>query len=390
MFRYLRFGTLPPMHHITHYSSDNILLNEYCFTRQGFEDCYSILYFYNPPTQETEIESFNDATWSLSAKRKNPLLQRRHFKSNRFDSGKGFISGRLLLAFNENLNYGLCHPEVPESFFFANNDADELFFLREGEIELQSLFGKIPLVAGDYLIIPRSCPYRFNFSNKPRLIFVEANRGIGIPPEYLNENGQFNMDAPYSERSFKTPEWDAELFSSDEPTTIIRKHQNQFTRTFYSKNYFKMSGWDGYVYPFAINLKNIQPKTGRVHLPPSSHLTFAGTGFAVMSFLPRILDFDDRAIPCPFYHSSVNCDELLLYVSGEFTSRKGIEKGSISFHPSGIPHGPHPGMYQKSLGAKQTDEQAVMVDTFDPLFLTEEGENLEDSDYPNSWREDPS
>ncbi len=386
MFRYLRFGSLPPMHHIAHYSSDNQLLNEYCFTRQGFEDCYSILYFHNPPTQEAEADIYIDAAWSRANKRENSILQRRHFQSHRFVSGGGYIFGRKILAFNEKLSYGLCHPEIEERSFFSNNDADELFFLQEGEIELQSLFGKLSLVVGDYFIVPRSCPYRFNFSKKPKLIFVEANKGMGIPLEFMNSKGQFTMDAPYCERSFKTPEWDSELFEPDNPTTIIRKRENQYTRTFYSKNYFKMSGWDGFVYPFAINLKDIQPKTGRVHLPPSSHLTFSGEGFAVMSFLPRVLDFDDQAVPCPFYHSSVNCDELLLYVSGAFTSRKGIDKGSISFHPSGIPHGPHPGAYQESLGKNKTDEQAVMVDTFDPLFLTVEGEYLEDSDYPNSWR----
>ena len=173
-------------------------------------------------------------------------------------------------------------------------------------------------------------------------------------------------------------------------STIIRKRQGKFTKTTYAQNYFKMSGWDGYVYPYAINLKDLQPKTGRVHLPPSSHLTFSGGGFAVMSFLPRLLDFDEKAIPCPFYHSSVDCDELLFYVSGDFTSRKNVEHGSISYHPSGIPHGPHPGAYKNSIGLKQTQEQAVMVDTYDPLHLTEDSEALEDPNYPTSWRESTS
>ena len=387
MFRYLQFGEIPPMHHIAHYTIEGHLLNEYCLTREGFEKPYSILYLYNPPTAEMKSEAYTEATWPALSKRGNSLLQRRHFKSNLYESQKDFISGRILLAYNENLNYGLCHPESSAEVFFANNDADELFFLREGEIELQSLFGKIQLTAGDYLVIPRSCPYRLNFSRAPRLLFVEALGGIGIPREYLNDNAQIKMDAPYSERSFKTPEWDSDLFESDRSTTIIRKRQNKFIRTHYEKNYFKMSGWDGHVFPFAINLKNIQPKTGRVHLPPSSHLTFSGKGFSVMSFLPRVLDFDKRAVPCPFYHSSVDCDELLFYVSGDFTSRRDIERGSISYHPSGIPHGPHPGAYKDSIGKKQTEEQAVMVDTFDPLFLTAESEGLEDPDYPQSWRE---
>ncbi len=277
-----------------------------------------------------------------------------------------------------------------EPAFFANNDADEMFFLAQGEVEIQSLFGKLKLVTGDYLILPRSCPYRFNFTSPPKLIYVEAKHNLSIPKEFINAHGQLKMDAPYSERSFKCPEWDAELMEGDGPVSIVRKRQGMFTHTLYAKNYFKMTGWDGYVFPYAINLQNIQPKTGRVHLPPVSHLTFAGGGFAVMSFLPRVLDFDEHAVPCPFYHSSVDCDELLFYHSGDFTSRKTIERGSISYHPSGIPHGPHPGAYQNSLGVKQTNEQAVMVDTFTPLFLTRQSAGLEDPDYPSSWQEKTS
>ncbi|MFQ5671583.1 MAG: homogentisate 1,2-dioxygenase [Nitrospinales bacterium] len=363
-------------------------MNEYCFTREGFEQPHSTLYLYNPPTGETACEAYPEALWANPTKRRDPLLQRRHFKSGLFPPQKNFITGRTILAFNQHLRYGLCHPQSHENSFFANNDGDELFFLFAGDIEVQSLFGKLQLTAGDYLIIPRSCPYRFSFSQSPQLLYVEARGQVRIPRAYCNDAGQLNMDAPYSERSFKTPSWDNLLFENDDATTIIRKRQKQFTKTVYEKNFFKMTGWDGYVYPLAINLKNIQPKTGRVHLPPSSHMTFAGEGFAVMSFLPRILDFDKEAIPCPFYHSSVNCDELLFYYSGNFTSRKNIGKGSISFHPSGIPHGPHPGAYEKSIGLKKTEEEAVMVDTFDPLFLTEESQALEDPDYPASWRND--
>ncbi len=377
------------MRHTAHYVDDR-LMNEYCFTRDGFDDPYSILYLHHPPTDEAENEIFTEADWGFPEKRDPLLLQRRHFKSSLVRPKDHFITGRTLLAFNDDLTFGWCHPSQPDPAFFANNDADELFFLAQGEIELQSLFGKIKLVAGDYLILPRSCPYRFNFSKPPQLMFVEAKRDIEIPPSYLNGQGQIKIDAPYSERNFKTPEWDADLFESDSPVSIIRKRQGAFTRTHYSENYFKMSGWDGYVYPYAINLKDIHPKTGRVHLPPTSHMTFSGGGFAIMSFLPRVLDFDDQAVPCPFYHSSVDCDELLFYHSGDFTSRKTIEPGSISFHPSGIPHGPHPGAYKNSIGLKETNEQAVMVDTFAPLYLTADSEAFEDPDYPNSWRENTS
>ncbi|MFQ5451171.1 MAG: homogentisate 1,2-dioxygenase [Nitrospinaceae bacterium] len=389
MIRYLRMGDVPPMHHIAHYSGDR-LLHEYSFTREGFEEPYSILYLHHPPTNEAHGEVYAGASWQAPTPRKDCLLQRRHFRSGLFSTPKHFIGGRTILAFNDHLMYGLCHPKTEEDAFFANNDGDELFFVFEGELQLQSLFGKIALTAGDYLILPRSCPYRFRFADAPRLLFVEARQGIGIPGQYLNPKGQIKMDAPYSERAFKVPEWDASLFESDGVSTIIRKRMGEFTRTAYGRNYFRMSGWDGYVYPYAINLRDIQPKTGRVHLPPSSHLTFSGGGFAVMSFLPRVLDFDEKAVPCPFYHSSVDCDELLFYVSGDFTSRKTIERGSISYHPSGIPHGPHPGAYPNSIGLKETLEQAVMVDTFAPLNLTEEGKALEDPDYPTSWREDPS
>ena len=374
------------MHHTTHYV-DGRLMNEYCFTREGFEDPYSILYLFYPPTGETKREIYADADWGTPQARSSQVLDRKHFRSSNLSPKGNFISGRTLLAFNDDLAYGLCHPQKMEEAFFANNDADELFFLSEGAMEVQSLFGKLSLTVGDYLIMPRSCPYRFTFEAPPRLICVEAKNSISIPKEYINGQGQIKMDAPYSERSFRNPEWDAKLFAMEGGVAIVRKRKGIFTRTDYANNYFKMAGWDGCVYPYSINLKDIQPKTGRVHLPPISHMTFSGGGFAVMSFLPRILDFDEKAVPCPFYHSSVDCDELLFYHSGDFTSRKTVEQGSISYHPSGIPHGPHPGAYEKSIGLKQTSEQAVMVDTFAPLNLTPEGEALEDPDYPESWQE---
>lgn len=386
MLKYLKFGELPSMHHTAHYV-DGCLMNEYCFTRQGFDAPYSILYLHHPPTAEYERALYKEAKWGIPEKRDSTVLERRHFRSHRIPPQGNFISGRTLLAFNDDLTYGICHPASNGSDFFANNDADELFFLSHGKVFLQSLFGSLTLKTGDYLLIPRSCPYRFNFDREPRLLYVEAKKELSIPEDYLNPQGQLKMEAPYSERSFKTPQWDHALFTGDEPSSIVRKRQGIFTRMDYAENYFKMAGWDGHVYPLAINLDRIQPKTGRVHLPPISHTTFTGQGFAIMSFLPRLLDFDPQAVPCPFYHSSVNCDELLFYHSGDFTSRKTIEPGSISYHPAGIPHGPHPGAYENSIGLKQTDEQAVMVDTFSPLYLTRESFSSEDPDYPKSWQE---
>ena len=303
MFKYLQMGAFPPMHHTTHYADDR-LLNEYCFTREGFEAPFSILYLHHAPTDEKESQPYKEADWGFLEKRDKTVLQRRHFKSMKTQPQGHFISGRTPLAFNEALTYGLCHPAKVDPAFFANNDGDELFFLAQGEIDVQTLFGKIKLESGDYLVIPRSCPYRFTFSSPPKLIYVEAKQNISIPDEFINVRGQLKMDAPYSARSFKCPEWDAELMEGDESVAIVRKRQGSFTHTLYAHNYFKMTGWDGYVYPYALNLNNIQPKTGRVHLPPAAHLTFAGGGFAVMSFLPRVLDFDEHAIPCPFYHSS--------------------------------------------------------------------------------------
>ncbi len=386
MIKYLTFGEIPSKRHSIFYNGHS-LLNEYCFTREGFEDPYSILYLIHPPTNETNVHEYEAPSWSNPVARTENLLRRRHFCGMEVKSAKNFLDARFALAFNEDLVYGICSPSLDTDLFFANNDGDELFFVIDGKIQFQSLFGKLSLESGDYLLVPKSCPYRLQFQGSPRLLYVEAKSGMGLPQEFRNAGGQFKMDAPYNERSFKTPEWDSHLFKSSDPVSIVRKRAGAFTKTDYQTNYFKMMGWDGYVYPFAINLNDIQPKTGRFHLPPSSHLTFAGTGFSIMSFLPRILDFDKQAVPCPFYHSSVDCDELLLYVSGDFTSRKGIGQGSISFHPSGIPHGPHPGAYQNSIGKKETQEKAVMVDTYCPLKLTEESRTVEDLSYSDSWKE---
>ncbi len=389
MIGYQKFGQLPALRH-TAQRANGRLLNEYCFTREGFADCFSILYLHHPPTNEYANEACPAPQWAKAAARQEDGLLRRHFKSDLYAAEANFIDGRKILAFNDKIAYGLCHPKIQEDSFFANNDGDELFFLFEGALTIESLFGNIELVAGDYLWLPKSCPYRFRFEGRPRLLYVEARHGLEIPPEYRNAQGQLTMEAPYSERGFKIPQWNAALFESDDAAAIVRKRQGRFTRTRYPDNYFKLAGWDGHVYPVALNLDRIQPKTGRVHLPPSSHMTFSGPGFAVMSFLPRPLDFDANAVPCPFYHSSVDCDELLFYVSGDFTSRRTIGRGSISYHPSGIPHGPHPGAYENAIGRKETEEQAVMVDTFDPLTLTEDSKALEDAAYPESWKENPS
>jgi homogentisate 1,2-dioxygenase len=386
MIKYLTFGETPSKRHSVFYK-DQLLMNEYCFTRGGFEDFYSILYLVNPPTSEANVGLYAPPSWTSPKARAKNLLRRRHFLSSGFESEQNFIEARSVLAFNEDLIYALCRPKINSDLFFANNDGDELFFVLDGEVLFQSLFGKILLKVGDYLIVPKSCPYRFQFLDSPRLLAIEAKAGLSLPAEFRNANGQLKMDAPYSERSFSFPEWDTSLFEGTDPVSVVRKRKGIFTKTDYETNYFKMIGWDGYAYPFAINLDDIQPKTGRFHLPPSEHLTFSGEGFAVMSFLPRALDFDDNAIPCPFYHSSVDCDELLLYVSDDFTSRKGVGKGSISYHPSGIPHGPHPGAYKNSIGKKHTQEKAIMVDTYRPLQLTEESRSLEDLNYIDSWKE---
>ena len=271
------------------------------------------------------------------------------------------------------------------SYFYKNAEADELVFIHKGSGRLKTAFGSICFEYGDYLVIPRGCVYQFEFDTEEnRLLVIESFSPILTPRNYRNKFGQLLEHAPFCERDYKLPE-NLETNSALGDYTIYIKKHHQLTPYTYAAHPFDVVGWDGYNYPYGFSIHNFEPMTGRVHLPPPVHQTFEGHNFVVCSFVPRMYDYHPQAIPAPYNHSNIDSDEVLYYVDGDFMSRNNIEKGMITLHPGGLPHGPHPGALERSIGQKETQELAVMIDPFKPLQLTKEAMRIEQKDYYKSW-----
>jgi homogentisate 1,2-dioxygenase len=315
-------------------------------------------------------------------------LMRRLYGADRVPEGGSLLTCRVPLLGNADVSVFFARPTESDDVFFANGDGDELWFVQEGELTLESVCGWISAKAGDYVFVPRSMIHRWHVVRGPvRAMLFEAHGSVHVPREFRNGVGQLRMDAPYTHRDFVRPEAPRATWSSTEdgPRTLVVKKSDTFTE--YEQVHFPMDviGWDGFVYPWAFAIEKYQAKVGLVHLPPTIHGTFAGRGFLVCSFVPRPVDFHPQAIPCPYPHSSVECDEIILYLRGNFTSRKGVGPGSLSFHPAGVAHGPHPGAYEASIGTTRTDELAVMMDCEKPLVPTTYAASLEVPGYHASW-----
>ncbi|MEJ2368295.1 MAG: homogentisate 1,2-dioxygenase [Acidobacteriota bacterium] len=386
MIHRLQRGVVPEKPH-TALEEQGGLAFEHCFTRQGFDGAYTIMYQKRPPhwiTREEDLgphPGFAEPSW-------DGALRRRHFLTGDMEEGgTPFLSRRLILA-NEELGVWIARPDTEEPTLVANGDADELTYVHEGRGRVDSPLGTVWFEAGDYVYMPRALPHRWRPDGKAYLMVLEGKSFIDIPKQFRNPSGQLRMDAPYSHRDFKEPDWPEEGPGSlSPPRRLLTLRRGRVTAFEMAHNPFDILGWDGEVWPFAFPIRKFQPKTSIVHLPPTIHTTFAGGGFVVCSFVPRKVDYHEKAIPCPYPHSSVDCDEILFYVEGNFTSRKGIGPGSVSLHPAGLPHGPHPGTYEASIGTERTDEMAVMVDTFRPLAPTEHARKDEDPGYNRSWVE---
>ncbi len=367
-------------------SATGALLYEECFTRQGFDGPYSILYHRRPPTQEIATEP-TDRGFRLrpSDPPEPPALRRRLFDSAQVASGGPMIEARTPLLFNGDVVISVARPSESDSAFFVNGDGDDVFFVEEGSGSIESVFGTLPFRKHDYLVIPKGCVHRFSFDGaENRLFGIECRRGFHVPSQFRNDAGQLKMDAAYTHRDFVRPVLGPPQDAG--PSDIYGKKNDSWTHRTLEKSPLDVVGWDGAVYPVAFPISKFQPKTGMIHLPPTIHITFATGGAVICSFVPRITDTHPDAIPCPYPHSSVDCDEVIFYVEGNFTSRRGVGPGAISFHPAGVPHGPHPGAYEASIGAKDTRELAVMLDTFSPLRTTFEASAVESAGYHESWK----
>jgi homogentisate 1,2-dioxygenase len=383
---YHTLGQIPHKRHTVYRQPNGKLYAEELFSTEGFSNNYSLLYHVFPPTRVLKVSEGRDITPKI-ANRNN--MQHRSFTTFKVKPHKDYLESRVPLLGNNDLFMGTMAPEASMSdYFFKNADGDEVLFVHEGSGKLKTAYGEIPFSYGDYLVIPRGVIYQLEFDTEAnRIFYVESHSPIITPKRYRGQFGQLLEHAPYCERDIRKPQ-NLETHSDTGEFKIIIKKQNALFDYTYANHPFDLIGWDGFVYPYAFSIHDFEPITGRVHQPPPVHQTFEGHNFVICSFVPRLYDYHPQAVPAPYNHSNIDSDEVLYYVDGDFMSRKHVERGQITLHPLGIPHGPHPGTVEKSIGAKETKELAVMVDTFKPLWITDDAMDVEQREYYRSWVED--
>jgi homogentisate 1,2-dioxygenase len=380
---YRRLGEIPRKRHSAFRKADGALYPEELLGSRGFSGPSSLLYHVDRPTRVLASRSLRDL---VRAADPDPTLRHRHFKTAALVTSPSASLDRTMLLYNADVAVSVVRPQAPDDFFYRNAQGDEVVFVGEGEGVLESPMGELPFRSGDYLVIPRGIVHRLRFSagGPLRLLVLEIADSVRPPARYRNEQGQLTESSPYSERDLRGPE---ALVTRDEAGEfrIVVKREDRLTELRVDRHPFDVVGWDGYYYPWAFNIADFEPRVGRFHLPPPFHQTFEAAGLVICSFCPRPFDFDPEAVPAPYNHSNVMSDEVLYYANAEFMSRKGIEYASVTLHPHGLPHGPHPGKAEESIGAQKTDELAVMLDTFRPLHVAAEALPLEDKDYGRSW-----
>jgi homogentisate 1,2-dioxygenase len=382
---YHKMGEIPHKKHTQFRKPDGSLYSEQLFSTEGFSNDYSLLYHVYPPTQIIKTDKPVNISPHVAEEK---MLSHRSFEGFNIKPENDFLDSRVPVLVNNDVHIVLAAPRHSmEDYFFKNADADEMIFVHEGSGVLKTMYGELSFGYGDYLVIPRGTIYQVSFESEDnRLFIVESFSPIRFPKKYLSKNGQLLEHSPFCERDIRAPK---NLVTHDEKGDFLvrtRKKGIQYN-IHYAAHPFDVIGWDGCCYPFAFSIHDFEPITGRVHQPPPVHQTFEANNFVVCSFCPRLFDYHPQAIPAPYNHSNIDSDEVLYYVDGDFMSRKNVTRGMITLHPAGIPHGPHPGAVEKSIGAKETKELAVMVDTFHPLMLTKEALDIENDNYVMSWAE---
>tara|TARA_B100000497_G_scaffold124212_1_gene158305 strand:- start:2022 stop:3185 length:1164 start_codon:yes stop_codon:yes gene_type:complete len=383
MPRYHTLGKIPSKRHTVFKDSNNNFYYEELFGTIGFEGMSSLMYHTQRPTQVKKIINSYDVSPKIAVSKNMKSLKLNGFKVT---PKSDYLESRSCILINQDCQISLAAPNKSlTSYFYKNTDSDEVIFIHKGTGKLRTLLGNIKFKYGDYLVIPRGVIYQIEFDNVDnRLFIVESKSPIYTPKRYRNWFGQIVEGAPYSERDFHPP---TELESYNESGEFLIKVKKQDTihEYIYAAHPFSVIGWDGYNFPYKFSIHDFEPITGMIHQPPPVHQTFETSKFVICSFVPRLYDYHPKSVPAPYNHSNIDSDEVLYYVDGDFMSRNNINKGSITLHPAGIPHGPHPGTMEKSIGKKDTQELAVMVDTFSPLMVTEEALKINDDSYYKSW-----
>ncbi len=382
---YHHLGKIPQKRHTIFKSPQGNFYYEQLFGTEGFHGFSSLLYHTHRPTQVKEIIKSYDVSPKVAIDKNIKALLLKGFQIKPVDD---FLESRKTVLFNSDCHIGLAAPKQSmTSYFYKNADCDEMLFIHKGKGTLRTFMGNIPFEYGDYLIIPRGMIYQMQFDTTDnRIFYVESPHPIYTPKRYKNQSGQHLEHSPFCERDFKLPSY-LETYDEKGDFLIKVKKEGMMHEIVYATHPFDVVGWDGYNFPWAFSIHNFEPITGRIHQPPPVHQTFETDAFVVCSFCPRLYDYHPLSVPAPYNHSNIDSDEVLYYVDGDFMSRNNIEQGHITLHPKGIPHGPAPGAMERSIGHKETQELAVMVDTFRPLKVTEEAMGIDDGKYYKSWLE---
>ena len=385
MPHYYKLGNIPHKRHTQFRKPDGGLYSEQLFSTEGFSNDYSLLYHCHPPTQIVKTEPQVDVSPKIAEEK---MLKHRSFEGFNIKPGGEFLQSRVPVLVNSDCHIVLAAPaKGTDDYFYKNTDADEMIFVHEGSGTVYTQYGELPFGYGDYIVLPRGTIYQIAFNDeKNRLFIVESFTPLRFPKKYLSKYGQLMEHSPYCERDIRPPH-ELKTYDLKGDYLIKAKKRGMLYGLHYGTHPFDVIGWDGCCYPYIFSIHDFEPITGRVHQPPPVHQTFETNAFVVCSFVPRLFDYHPQAIPAPYNHSNIDSDEVIYYVDGDFMSRKNVTRGMITLHPAGIPHGPHPGAVEKSIGAKETKELAVMVDTFRPLMLTKQALDIENTNYVMSWAE---
>jgi len=383
MPHYHTLGRIPRKRHVVFRKPDGNLYAEQLVSTEGFSDTYSLLYHCHPPTLVKAIDEPCPVAPDVAIAKN---MQHRLFRGFDVQAADDYLQSRIPVLVNRDCTISLAAPAMSMTgYWFKNSGADEMIFIHHGEGILRTTYGNLPFGYGDHLVVPRGVIYQIEFKTRDnRLFILESNTPLRFPRRYMNKSGQLLEHAPFCERDIRKP---AELETHDEKGDflVMIKREDTIWPYHFASHPLDVAGWDGYHYPYALSIFDFEPITGRLHQPPPVHQTFETPAFVVCAFVPRLYDYHPDSIPAPYNHSNVDSDEVLYYVDGDFMSRNNIDQGNITLHPTGIVHGPHPGAVERSIGAKETRELALMVDTFRPLQITKQALTIEDPGYFRSW-----
>lgn len=385
---YQKQGVIPQKRHTVFRQKDGTLFHEELFGTEGFSSTSSLVYHIYPPTMVKALGESYSVKPEVGIEEN---LKSFSFMGYDINSETDYIKSRKVFFFNDDMHIGIAAPSKSMGdYFFKNADSDEMLFIHKGSGQCKTMYGTIDFEYGDYVIIPRGTVYQLKFNTSDnKILFVESHSPIRTPKRYRNEYGQLLEHSPFCERDFKMPHT-LETHDEKGDFKIMIKKNGVIYPYIYETHPFDLVGWDGYNYPYAFSIFNFEPITGRIHMPPPIHQQFEGRNFVICSFVPRLYDYHPDAIPAPYHHSNIDADEILYYVDGDFMSRNNIKSGQFTLHPAGIPHGPHPGAIERSIGKKETKELAVMIDPFHPLKITKEALKYEIKNYYKAWIQEPN